>query len=92
VTAGRRARSISAHLKLRNDEAKTRVLAITGELADLAELTSTEAGKVLINARRCLARQGETASGSLVSAVASWRSSWVGPGRWWPRPAAVWRG
>ncbi len=35
--AGRRARSISAHLKLRNDEAKERVLAITGELADLAE-------------------------------------------------------
>lgn len=68
--AGRRARSISAHLKLRNDEAKARVLAITGELADLAELTSTEAGKVLVNARRCLARQGAQASGRLGSAVA----------------------
>lgn len=47
--AGRRARSISAHLKLRNDEAKARVLAITGELAGLAELTSAEARKVLAN-------------------------------------------
>ncbi len=68
--AGRRARSISAHLKLRNDEAKARVLTITGELADLAELTSTEAQKVLVNARRCLARQGADASGRLRSAVA----------------------
>ena len=68
--AGRRARSISAHLKLRNDEAKTRVLAITGELADLAEATAGEAGRVLINARRCLARQGGQGSGRLVAAVA----------------------
>lgn len=68
--AGRRARSISAHLKLRNDAAKTRVLAITGELADLAELTSTEAQKVLANARRGLARQGGAASGRLTAAVA----------------------
>ena len=67
--AGRRARSISAHLKLRNDEAKTRVLAITGELADLAELTSIEAQKVLVNARRCLIRQGSSASGRLSAAV-----------------------
>ena len=43
--AGRRARSISAHLKLRNDEAKTRVLAITGELADLADATAVEAAR-----------------------------------------------
>ena len=41
--AGRRARSISAHLKLRNDEAKARVLAITGELTDLAEASAGEA-------------------------------------------------
>jgi hypothetical protein len=43
---------------LRSDEAKARVLALSGELADLAELTSAEAQKLLINARRCLARQG----------------------------------
>jgi len=41
--AGRRARSISAHLKLRNEEAKARVLATPPGLADLAEATSTEA-------------------------------------------------
>jgi IS5 family transposase len=68
--AGRRARALSAHLKLRNDEAKARVLALTGQLADLAELTSSEAQKVLINARRHLARQGATASGRLAAAVA----------------------
>ena len=68
--AGRRARSISAHLKLRNDEAKTRVLQITGELADLAEDTATEAGKVLVNARRTIARQGGQACGRLVAAAA----------------------
>jgi IS5 family transposase len=68
--AGRRARSISAHLKLRNEEAKTRVLAITGELADLAEATAGEAGRVLVNARRTIARQGMAASGRLVAAAA----------------------
>ena len=68
--AGRRARSISAHLKLRNDQAKTRVLQITGELADLAEDTATEAGKVLVNARRTIARQGGQACGRLVAAAA----------------------
>lgn len=41
-----------------------------GELADLAELTATEAQKVLVNAHRCLARQGDSASGRLVAAVA----------------------
>jgi IS5 family transposase len=68
--AGRRARAISAHLKLRTDEAKARVLQITGELADLAELTAGEAGQVLVNARRYLARQGASASGRLIAAVA----------------------
>ena len=68
--AGRRARSISAHLKLRNDEAKARVLAITGELAELTETTVAEARLVLVNARRHLHRRGEAASGRLVTAVA----------------------
>jgi transposase, IS5 family len=68
--AGRRARSISAHLKLRNDEAKASVLRITGELADLADATSVEAGRVLVNARRGIVRQGAAASGRLVAAVA----------------------
>src|SRR5688572_20246578 len=68
--AGRRARAISAHLKLRTDEAKARVLALTAELADLAEATSAEAQKVLVNARRGVARQGSAASGRLAAAVA----------------------
>lgn len=67
--AGRRARSISAHLKLRNEQAKASVLAITGELADLTEASVTEAGRVLVNARRHVARRGAAASGRLASAI-----------------------
>jgi IS5 family transposase len=69
-SAGRRARSISAHLKLRTDEAKASVLAITGELTDLAEASVGEAAKVLANARRHAARRGAAASGRLTSAIA----------------------
>jgi IS5 family transposase len=69
-SAGRRARSISAHLKLRNDEAKARVLAITGELADLAEATVGDATRVLVNARRHLYRRGAAASAGLAAVVA----------------------
>jgi len=68
--AGRRARSISAHLKLRNDEAKASVLRITGELTELAELAATEGQAVLLNARRHLARHGQAASGRVSALVA----------------------
>ena len=54
--AGRKARSIAAHLKLRTDEARTAVLAITAELADLAETAGSEATAVVVNARRKIAR------------------------------------
>lgn len=64
--ASRRARSISAHLELRNDEAKATVLSITGELADLTEATVAEAGRVLANAKRAAARAGGDASGKLL--------------------------
>ena len=67
--AGRRARSISAHLKLRNDDAKASVLRITGELAELAGLAVAEAGAVLRNARRHLRRRGGAAGGQLVALV-----------------------
>jgi IS5 family transposase len=67
--AGRRARSISAHLKLRNDEAKASVLRITGELVDLAELADTEACAVLRNARRYVHRHGASAPGQLRALV-----------------------
>jgi IS5 family transposase len=55
--AGRRARSIAAHLKLRNDDAKVAVKAITAELADLAETAAGEALAVVANARRKIARE-----------------------------------
>jgi len=42
--AGRRARTLAAHLKLRNDEAKARVLALTGQLADWTAPGPLEAG------------------------------------------------
>jgi IS5 family transposase len=67
--AGRRARSISAHLKLRNEQAKASVLGITGELADLAEASVTEATRVLVNARRHVARRGAGTSGRLASSI-----------------------
>ena len=67
--AGRRARSISAHLKLRNDEAKAAVARITAELADLAESSLKEAGSVLTNATRAAARSGTEASGKAFRAL-----------------------
>ncbi len=66
----RRAREISAHLKLRNDDAKASVRRINAELADLAEAAAGDAAAVLRNARRAIARQGDDASGRLRRAVA----------------------
>lgn len=68
--AGRQARSISAHLKLRNDDARASVARINGELTDLAEASAAEAARVLSNARRHIARSGTAASGRLTGAVA----------------------
>jgi IS5 family transposase len=56
--AGRRSRSIAAHLKLRGDEAKAQMRQITHELATLAETAAAEAQGVVQNARRKLAREG----------------------------------
>ncbi len=58
----RRTHDIGAWLRRRSDEAKAEVLAITGELADLAEVTITEARIVAHNAARSLARAGADAS------------------------------
>jgi IS5 family transposase len=65
----RRAHSIGAWLRRRNDEAKTEVLAITGELAVIAEATIAEALAVARNAKRSLARAGKSASGKAVALV-----------------------
>lgn len=67
--AARRARAIASKLKLRRDEAKAQVKAITGELADLAETAVSEACAVARNARRAVARRGAVAAGRLRSAV-----------------------
>jgi len=46
------AHRIGSKLRRRNDDAKAEVLAITGELADLAETAVEQAKRVLVNARR----------------------------------------
>ena len=66
----RRAHSIGAWLRRRNDEAKTEVLAITGELADLAEASIADALVVARNAKRSLGRGGKAVSGKAVALVA----------------------
>jgi transposase, IS5 family len=67
--AGRRARSIAANLKRRNDESKAAVRRITGELAGLATVTTAEAEHVVRNARRALRAAGPQASGKLAALV-----------------------
>lgn len=68
-SATRRAHSIGAHLRMRTEEAKGTVLAITGELAELAAASITEATAVATNARRHVARRGAAAPGRLVAAL-----------------------
>ncbi|ROT34267.1 ISNCY family transposase [Micromonospora sp. HM5-17] len=71
--AGRRVRSIAAHLRLRGaqaqKEAQATVARITGELASLARQTCTDAQAVLRNARRALNRVTGRARGRLRRAV-----------------------
>jgi IS5 family transposase len=67
--ARRRARMISAHLKLRNDEAKATVLRITGELAGFAETTVADATRVLINARRFVAAHPDKVTRGLTALI-----------------------
>jgi transposase, IS5 family len=71
--AGRRVRSIAAHLRLRGAQARAEgqatVARITGELAGLARRTCTEARAVLRNARRALPRVTGRAAGRLRRAV-----------------------
>jgi transposase, IS5 family len=67
--AGRRARSIAANLKRRNDDAKASLLRITGELAGLAGAAADDAEHVLRNARRALRAAGPATSGKLAALV-----------------------
>jgi len=66
----RRAHSIGAWLRRRNDEAKQEVLKITGELAGIAEATILDALGVARNAKRGLARYGTSSPRKAVCLVA----------------------
>jgi IS5 family transposase len=66
----RRAHDVAVWLRRRNDDARAEVLAITGELAGLAELTVVEARQVALNARRTLKRRGGLRSGQTARALA----------------------
>jgi IS5 family transposase len=71
--AGRRVRSIAAHLRLRGaqarEEAQATVARITAELAGLAARTASQAQTVLRNARRALPQLTGRAKGRLRRAV-----------------------
>lgn len=65
----RRAHDVAVWLRRRNDDAKDEVLALTAELADLAEATIAEARAVSTNARRSLRRRGATRPGRSKAAI-----------------------
>ncbi len=65
----RRAHSIAAWLRRRNDDAKEEVKAITGEMAGIAEAAIVDARHLAINARRCLRRAGDNASAKAAALV-----------------------
>jgi IS5 family transposase len=67
----RRAHDVAVWLRRRNDSARDEVLAITAELAGLAEATVTEARAVAVNARRTVARRrrAEVATAGRVTAA-----------------------
>ena len=66
----RRAHDIGAWLRRRTDTAKEEAMAITAEMADIAEASLAEAKKVAENARRGLRRAGEQASGKAQAKLA----------------------
>lgn len=72
-SAGQRARSIAAKLRLRGaaarEEGQVAVLRITGQLADIAEAATTDAQAVLRNARRALTRVTGQRRGRLHRAI-----------------------
>jgi IS5 family transposase len=66
----RRAHDVAVWLRRRNDDAKEEVIAITAELATLAEATISDARAVGVNARRALRRRGTPGSGRVNRALA----------------------
>ena len=65
----RRFHAIGTWLRRRSDDAKDEVLAITAEMAAIAEASLAEAADVARNARRKLAAMGGAASGKATAAV-----------------------
>jgi transposase, IS5 family len=65
-----RSHAIGTWLRRRTDEAKDEVLAITAEVATIAEATLAEAAKVAANTARGLARPGTEASGRAKATLA----------------------
>jgi transposase, IS5 family len=66
----RRAHDIGAWLRRRGELAKEETLAITAEMASIAEASLAEAKKVAANAHRGLRRAGDAASGKAKAKVA----------------------
>jgi IS5 family transposase len=66
----RRAHDIGAWLRRRSDAAKDEALAITAEMATMAEASIVEARRVADNARRGLRRAGDQASGKAQATLA----------------------
>ena len=66
----RRAHSIGAWLRRRNETAKDEMLAITGEMATIAERAIADARHVAVNARRSLGRAGARSGCRAASLVA----------------------
>lgn len=66
----RRAHDIGAWLRRRGEASKEEALAITAEMADIAEVSLSEARLVAANARRGLRRAGEQASGKAKAKLA----------------------
>ena len=65
----RRAHQIAAWLRRRSGDAKDEVLALTGELARIADAALKDAHFVATNARRALQRAGDAASGKATALV-----------------------
>ena len=66
----KRAHQVAAWLRRRSGDAKDEVLALTGELASIAEASIKDAQVVAQNARRALRRAGDGASGKASALVA----------------------
>jgi IS5 family transposase len=95
-SAGQRARSIAANLRLRGaaarQEGQAAVLRITGELAGIAKSVMADAQAVLRNARRKLHTATGRRRGQLHGALNDLDTCCHARAAWSTRPAACWPG